>query len=760
MNDFHQPAAARDRRAFNPFPAAAVAGPVSSVSAETPLTIETEAIKSARRHVLAYLTSAREDVRTSGQGTVYTVVGEYGTGKTHLALHMLNQISTTEDLDVVRLMYLDAPGGDVFTLYRDRFIPKLASLDVNERVLEYYSDVVAEALSSSDLTAPLASRLAARDITADNVVQDLGLMESDLRRRLCERLRRITQREDFATALTLYPRPEFRNAVWEWFRGADPDAALIERGIKSKIQSEEDALAAIGVFALLYGHQGKRLVVVFDEMEKILFTSGLDGRTARVTQALKRLFEVAHETNSLFILCGLPDFMEALPSDVRQRIDDVLWPGRLDTGNVTEYIQAVMTNAFGVSEIAPFTKSGIGYLTELAGGNARAVVRLCYLSYARAVGERVEVDPPLIREVAREQYEAEHPVDVARDIENVLTRSGWRYERDVALKVPRARGRAGERVDFWLPIGDTGGGCAIVISPSVLQDGDVASLTKTFSRISTSQARRSFLLVVNGYLSEAKRPDLEAMYDRVLTRGTVHFTSALTDAVHALVTQVDVHIREAAMTRVSDQLDRLVRQNIALQSSMDRMARQSSANEAMSDAAELGLRRVFGRLAGAQSTEFPPDFSKTRTVFDGILRRLDAVVEPVDLILSSNPPTKRPTRRISAQLLTSPDLFTGASCALLLRSITLSFRRGVVSQLNTVGRADSQDFASDIADLCGAMNTTMNSPGIRQLSTALDKWTRIVGSHAEERPLIDILRRLGADVHHAITRDLEDSTLG
>ncbi|MFG1607934.1 hypothetical protein [Actinoplanes sp. NPDC049265] len=737
-----------------------MASPISSGSAEPSLTIETEAIRSARRHILAYLGSAGDDDGAPGRGTVFTVVGEYGTGKTHLALHMLRQISDSDDLDVVRPMYLDAPGGDVFTLYRDRFIPKLASLDVNDRVLEYYADVVAEALSSSDLTAPLASRLSARDVTAENVIQDLGLMESDLRRRLCDRLRRVTQREDFATALTLYPRPEFRHAVWEWFRGADPDAALVERGIESKIQSEEDALAAIGVFALLYGHQGKRLVVVFDEMEKILSTSGADGRTARVAQAFKRLFEIAHETNSLFVLCGLPDFLDALPTDVRQRVNDVLWPGRLNNANVTEYIQGVLTRAFGVSDIAPFTEAGIGYLTELAGGNARAVVRLCYLSYARAVGERARVDPPFLREVAREQYEAERTDDVAQDIENVLTRSGWRYERDVELKIPKSRARAGQRVDFWLPIGDAGAGCAIVISPSVLQDGDVTSLTKTLTRASTPQARRSFLLVINGYLSEAKRPVLEAAYDRVITRGTVQFTSALTDAVHALVTQVDVHVRDATMMRVNDQLDRLVRQNMALQSAMERLGRQSSAGEAMSDAAELGLRRVFGRLAGAQSTEFPPDFSKTRTVFDGILRRLDAVVEPIDLILSTAPPTKRPVRSLSAQLLSSPDLFTGASCAIMLRSVTLSFRRGVVSQLNTVGRLDSQDFAGDIADLCGAMNSTMNSSGIRQLGAALDKWTRVVGSHAEERPLIDTLRRLGADVHHAITRDLEDSTVG
>jgi KaiC/GvpD/RAD55 family RecA-like ATPase len=760
VNTFRGPVAARDRVSFNPFPAAAVASPVASESAEPELTVETDAIKSAQEHALAYLSATAGTARMSGLGTILTVVGEYGTGKTHLALHMLRQILDHDDLDRVRPIYLDAPAGDVFTLYRDRFIPKLAALDINERVLEYYSDVVAEALSASDLTAPLASKLTARDITAEHVIQDLGLMESDLRRRLCARLERVTQREDFAAALALYPRPEFRHAVWEWFRGADPDASLIERGIQSKIHSEEDALAAIGVFALLFGHQGKRLVVVFDEMEKVLSTSAVDGRTARVTQAFKRLFEIAQETNSLFILCGLPDFLDALPADVRQRISEVLWPGRLSAANVTAYVRAVLTSAFGDVGIAPFTESGIGYLTELAGGNARAVVRLCYLSYGRAVSEHIAVDPPFIREVARQQYEAERSDDVAQEIENVVIRSGWRYERDFTLKKPRSRARGVTPVDFWLPVGDGGAGCAVVICQSVLQDGDVTDVVNTVARATKPQTRRSFLLVVNGYLSEAKRPELEKHYDRVITRSAVHFTATLTDAVYTLVSQVDANVRDATMTRVNEQLDRLIRQNMALQSAVERLARQNVGGEAITDAAELGLQRVFGRLAGTASTEFPLDFSKTRTVFDAILRRLDAVVEPIDLIFADVTPAKRPVRKLNAQLLNSADLFPGASCAILLRDITISFRRGIIAHLNTTGRMDSQDFANGIADICGAMNTTMHSPGIRQMGVTLEKWTRLVGDRTEDRPLLDTLRRLGADVHHAITRDLEDTMIG
>jgi hypothetical protein len=342
----------------------------------------------------------------------------------------------------------------------------------------------------------------------------------------------------------------------------------------------------------------------------------------------------------------------------------------------------------------------------------------------------------------------------------VLIRCGWRYARDFALKRPRNRGRGTPPVAFWLPVGDTGAGCAIIICQSVLQDGDLTDLAATVARATAPQVRRSFLLVVNGYLSEAQRPELEKQYDRVITRGAVHFSAALADAVHALVAQVDANVRDATMARVNEQLDRLVRQNIALQSAVERLARQNVSGEAISDAAELGLQRVFGRLAGARSTEFPPEFGKTRTVFDAILRRLDAVVEPIDLIFADVTPARRPSRRLTAQLLSSTELFPGASCAVLLRSITRSFRRGVVAHLNTMGRSDAQDFTDGVADICGAMNATMHSPGIRQMSGSLSKWTRLVGAHTDERPLIDTLQRLGADVHHAITRDLEDATLG
>jgi hypothetical protein len=264
--------------------------------------------------------------------------------------------------------------------------------------------------------------------------------------------------------------------------------------------------------------------------------------------------------------------------------------------------------------------------------------------------------------------------------------------------------------------------------------------------------------VVNGYLSAALRPQLEQHFERIVTRDVARFAEELEDAVQGMMRQLDVRTREATLARVNEQLDRVVRQNSALQAAFDQFAREHRATDTYSQAAEAGLRRVFGQLGGAQSDEMPAMFSRTRAVFDSALRRLDSSAEPIDELFLLRPPTRRPGTRLAAQLTSSPEMLTGAACANLLRSITLSFRRGIVVQLNSVRGYQTQDFVGDVADLCKMMESVVESPGVRQLASGLDKWARSTNPLKDDRALIDLLRQMPADVHHSIMRDLDDLT--
>jgi len=164
---------------FNPFPAAAVAR--LSLSEEEFWSVDTEALKQTRSYLQDYLRRANKDEGGSDasdlHGLILAIVGDYGTGKTHIAQDMLRQIAAAKNPNLYPL-YLDAPSDSFLALYRERFLRKLDRAEVLKRVDEYYADIVADELVKSELTKPVAEALRKREVSADEVVHDFGLIES------------------------------------------------------------------------------------------------------------------------------------------------------------------------------------------------------------------------------------------------------------------------------------------------------------------------------------------------------------------------------------------------------------------------------------------------------------------------------------------------------------------------------------------------------------------------------------------------------
>ncbi len=172
--------------------------------------------------------------------------------------------------DRLHLFYLDAPSDNFLDLYKERFLPKLPKKEVVRRVEDCYSDLLATEMEGSNVTKRIGEALRSKQIRLQEVIENIGLMESVFTRRLGVRLKEITEKEDFATALLLLLRPEFEDAVWEWLAGNEPDAVLKERGISRTIDNDAAALEAIGVKSFLFGYLGHSFILVIDEMEKVL----------------------------------------------------------------------------------------------------------------------------------------------------------------------------------------------------------------------------------------------------------------------------------------------------------------------------------------------------------------------------------------------------------------------------------------------------------------------------------------------------------
>lgn len=617
----------------NPFPASGVAR-LSSTANEL-LTITTDAVKNGQSYLDDYLDrSGKIDNEIESQGNVIAIVGEYGTGKTHIALELLHRIAVNDTKDI-HTFYLDAPADSFLALYKERFIPKLRRLDVRERVNEYLSDIVARELEKSALTAPAAMHLLERKIPPLELIRSLGLMESDFMHQLHEQLDEITENKDFGTAFSLFLRPEFEDAVWEWLQGSPPDAALVDRGIKRTLDTDPEVLETIGVFAFLYGRQNHRFVLVIDEMEKVLSHSSQQVTDEATILAFKKLMEVIGKTRALLILCGLPDFMEVLPEDAQQRILSIVRPTGLSPDDTAQYIREAQKRSTGRERLKPFTNDTVAYVSEIAGGNARKVVRLCYHAFQVASNVGTDVTRAMLRETARDQFELTTKEDVYTEISRAVDLNGWLFETNKSFGKEKSR----VKTDFWLPVGDSGSGCVILITRSLLHEKEVIALAKQIEVIKqqmTSKAQVLSLLIINGYLADNLSLYLQKAFDRVINFNVRRFSDDIDAVLKGVIRRLEDTHNEDNVVIIRDRVDQLTRQTHATRSTLTHIENTMLDASLVKKAVEQGVRAVFGQLGNtdSNSTDLDPRFRFVQVEFDRVESQFVRFYDRIDLLFS------------------------------------------------------------------------------------------------------------------------------
>ena len=515
------------------------------------ITIRTAAIREVLGYLDQYLRPQGFEPE-SRTGTVVAVVGDYGTGKTHLAVEMLRHARQIRGKNV-HVIYIDAQPDTFVPLYR-RFLEHLKEGDVVNQVKDYYTDVVADELMKSELTTVFAEHLRDGQLDADHVVAELGLPDNLLVQELRRRLYRVTRNESFATALTLLRRPAFSSAVWNWFSGRGPEPILRERGITDTLDSEEGALEAMGVFALLYGHRDHRLVLVIDELERVLCSANRPDDTAMA--AFKKLLSVLSEAGAFLALVGLPDFLGDMPPDVRARIGQRIDMTALTADDTREFIRRAQERAGRGAQLAPFTSESVDYMVQLADQTPRKILRLCYHIFHRATIDRVAVTDELVREVALAHTSILSADSVRDHISKALVEQGRRYTPNYLIDRTTPA-----RVDFWVyNEGDRTIGSGIVVTESVIREQEVEELTRRALSIRGATHEVEALLVVNGHVSQEMSARLEAAFGRApLVYRQLSFTTQLDALLNDMMTRTDSGGRDA-LAVIRERVERMNRQ--------------------------------------------------------------------------------------------------------------------------------------------------------------------------------------------------------
>ncbi|GAA1275020.1 hypothetical protein [Saccharothrix xinjiangensis] len=676
----------------NPFAAVAVAD-ATGFDSDT-VTVVTPAVREAVGLVNDFLNAPVEPGRPTGN--TIAVVGEYGTGKTHLLGTVLHHVRVRADQGTTRAVYLEAEPRSFIELYRD-FVAELELEDVRDRVREYYADVVADELGKTPFTAEMAPLVRSGALDPVETSARLGLAETGNLATLRGKLAQVTENAMFGTALTLLLRPGFTHAAWEWLTGHAPDGVLVDRGIDRAIDSEEAALEAMGVFALLHGHRNRRFIVVVDELNRLL--SARRRPTREAVAAFDKMLRVFAGTHALLVLCGLPDYLDALGDNFSQRIGRTITVSPLDAEAVSELIRRSQRRIGRPPRLQPFDADVVRYLVKLTEGNARRVVLLCRRLYRMALDEAPEPDgarvtEAMVRQVARGRSFFETVPNVRNEIRQVLSASGVEYLRD------RALGVAGARADYWIPVAGDEVGCAVLVSGPVLDPAESKELVGRATAIQAAVERADVLLVAVGPV----HPELAGALTDAFTAEPIeyhHWTfkellanvlgerlrvlqeSTASDPVSIVGERVNRVSRQQANTQ--RMLDQLVGALEQLTSTSDRQFTQlrreitglADGSRSVSRAAE----RVGGRAERPEPAGLPLPVAELFAEAQRSLDRVDHVDAALRAVFgdsADDPARAGGVRNGIRAKLRSQQVFHSVGVAALLHRLLAGFREGIV----------------------------------------------------------------------------------
>jgi len=721
----------------NPFNQAGVAK--ASQSPGELSTVETAATHTAQARLAAYIAAARAPAagELAELGNVLAITGDYGSGKTHLAMLLLNHAGL-ENLERMRVgrpadigcVYLEA--ADSFRGSYLTFIERLLRQDVYARVREYYADVVTTLLGQTEIAARAGELLRAGGTDPAEVTATLGLPESRLLDSVRARLRSVTNNETFARALTLLLRPGFEDAVWEWLRGGDPRELLVERGITGAIHDEQTALDAFGVFALLYRHQRRPFVLIVDEMTKLL---PHDRQEPAAAELFRRFFEVFSSADALLVLVGLAEPFDMLSEPVRQRIGEFVPVPPFTTAQTRDLVVKRLASVAEPGDerdpLWPFTVNSLEELVRLTGGNVRKIVMYCHNLYTATMIDKSRTPPvtaAMVRHEAKASIGPRLKGHIRFLVEEVVRTLGWAYDLDEVISTTPE-----SKVDLWIPV-DAGSGCAVVISEIVADAESLGRLEAIAAAVRTSENLRVLpILVVGEPLGPAYCRRLRDAFGREpLIYREQSFLRDVATALKAMRQGLEPTGGGDTDLALREQVARLADRQARSQETMERVSSEVRSLHSLAERGFGVVRRELDeavRLAaafadrggGGAEGPLPALPRRVRQLFDERIATLTNLTakgsgtDSWDSLFAGNvdPAARRARLAPLSALLRPPNhaIQQALGTATMLRSAADAFRRGVNdwfrrSVPGTGGRLHPRD-REDLESLCQAYDNAL-----------------------------------------------------
>ncbi|MEU6746674.1 AAA family ATPase [Spirillospora sp. NPDC046719] len=661
---------------------------------EPVVTVETPQITEARRLLDAYLGP------DGGQGMAVAVCGQNGTGKTHLLFELLRTVR--ERPDGSQWIYVEGQGGEFADLYKHNFLDQFDRTEILRWIREHYARIVADWLDGTGFPADIRDRLRAGDIDPQRFVAQFNLEESTFLAALNESLSEVTANDQYGTALMLLLRSDMSAAVWDWLRGEHPSPLLAERGIDTPIDSDADALEAMGVLTLLCrGVDRRPLVLAVDQIEKVLPSASRPDDTT--VAALYELMDLMVRRGVFLVLSGQPPLLTALGTQGREHhLTSVIETGGLTPAEVREYVgRCVERTRYGTGS-SPFSPDICDYIARVAEGSIRRVVEICHECYRESLPTG-EITQSMVAAAARGKGRAAQG-EVRDAIAAELDELGLRFETGHPV------GPAdGPRADYWIP--SVGAGCALFLTESLLRPEEAAALVERAGRVRAAAPGCRTALIVNDFASKAVRDAVRDHFtEPVLPYRAETFRAEFARLLRTMLDQVEA--AEGDLRAVRGTLRRLA---AAQDSTRDHVKMIGYELTAMQTSFERQLTELARELRGGEpgEAESPlPDAAER--LFGEVLEDLERL-GGLEGTLAAAFGEHAPAAEADLLRLQRGDVVRALGVAAVARTVVTAFRDAVRDWGRESGEPPGRERSRRLAALCRNYETVMQYLPIQQL---------------------------------------------
>ncbi|UCE12801.1 MAG: hypothetical protein JSV04_11475 [Candidatus Heimdallarchaeota archaeon] len=363
------------------------ANPFRSTSVGDPWQVGIIDVEEINRKATRVVIETLDEVRSTGRSGMCMILGDAGTGKTHV-LARLRRIAEEKDFLFISVR----PLGDIQRIYGHILQEIMISLrkkgegDEYSPLERFIGEMVSRALSEGLPDNPIAQSLAS-SFGSDPMkifhFKPEKFYSTNLRKLAINYLARSPDVDiQFLEVLFHTLNPTTRPTAFKWLSGIDISESDLERlGVPHSINSEGRALSIIQTLTAL---ARKPILLSFDQLESIYIRFKRDSGIQILFDSLTNLYNQCPHLLVLAMVQSVvwnESIVKEVPEYSRQRIDYITSLERLTPENATLLTKSRLETLFkdsGVSppfQTYPFAEDYISIASQNTEGNPRLFLR-------------------------------------------------------------------------------------------------------------------------------------------------------------------------------------------------------------------------------------------------------------------------------------------------------------------------------------------------------------------------------------------------